>query len=65
MASCDYVSSPVLVSKSIIFGISSITMGFISSPIFPQDFTPLWASGVFVFFALPWDLVCTKNVSFV
>ena len=49
---CDHVSRPVLVSKSIIFGTSPITMGFISFLDFPENFTPLHVSGAFVFFAL-------------
>ena len=62
VASHDHMSSPVLVFNLIIVGISSITMGFISFPVLPEDVTPLHASGTYVFFALLWDLVCTKNV---
>ena len=61
VASHDHVSSPVLVPKSIIVGVSSITMGFISFLVLPEDLTPLHASGTFVLFALLWDLVCTRK----
>ena len=53
MASCTCVSIPVLVSRSIIVGSSSIIMGFISFLFdFPIDFTPLCVSDGFVFFVL-------------
>ena len=53
VASCTHVSIPVLVSRSIIVGSSSIIIGFISFLFeFPIDFTLLCVSGIFIFFVL-------------
>ena len=52
VASCTCVSIPVLVSRSIIVGSSSIIMGFISFLAFPMGFILLHVSGTFVVLAL-------------